>query len=828
MVELPVKNTMGDIELFVRRRMEDLHIDADDEKEELTKEILTKSDTSFLWARLVLEELDGVYGHEGIRDVLRGIPQDMVSYYKRTVTGMEQNKREKHVAKAILQWAVLAARPLSVTEMTHALKLDIGTNLSNPKSAIEGLGGQLLTIDANSDQVHIVHATAREFLISEEAGEFTIRKHEDHSRIALTCLRLLTGPEMQPPRQKRLLEQKRMQRPHSPMLDYAISHFSDHVFSASVDSDRLLVALDKFLSLTVLTWIEKLVIAGDLHRLMETARNLKGHLDRRLKHGSPPNQHVSRIESWATDISRLATRFGSALRACPHSIYFLIPPLCPTETTVYKQFGKSLNGLTLLGLNNQHWDDCIATVNFEEDSVATVGCGGNLIAVGFESGALHLYNCRSYQREGEIPVDSPVDLICIDSEGLFIAVSGRRFVAVYDLHGHLRWKTKSRSRSILLTSSASVVVNVNEQGHMFQRDAETGEIVQEQKYTYQPPDYQDKAGSAQMKAPFHATISTNFELLALAYRNSPVSIFDLRSHELVGWAIDGISRAASHVIFNPDPEANLLLVAYNESHLALYDSWSGAQLHEHEAEQHIVYNSVTCSPEGRTFATIDIRGTLRIWDFRSLVELYHVVTPSHSFRILEFTSDALCLLDMIDQQMRVWSPSALVRQTEEEETSTERQAMTLPVIEGQYDKLQSSRIDAFCVHEKLPLVFYGTHQGDVSTYHCKTGEKSGTLYSHREGVRFVASSKDRLVASSDLLSAVRVWEFTTSPVGNVESKNLVLERQFSSAIHQLLFNGQETNSSSRLPTLTWCLIQRTGPLSDTCVLVLSSGLSGSG
>ena len=786
-VELPAKNTKSDIELFVRNRVRGLHIDAADEKEELTKVILKKSDTSFLWARLVLDELDDVYGHEGIRNVLRMIPPGMMPYYKRIIRDMEQNEREKHIAKAILRWSILAARPLSVTELTNALKLDIGANLSSPKQAVEVLCGQLLTIDLGSNEVHIVHATAREFLVSEDAGYFALRKGEDHDRISLSCLRLLNSPQMQPPRHKSLLQQKRLPRPHPPLLDYAISYFSEHIFNASTESDELVMALDKFFSLTVLAWIEKLAIAGGLHHLIRTARNLKGYLERAHKHRSHQSPQLKRIGDWATDISMLAARFADPLRLCPHSIYFLIPPLCPTESAIYKQFGRVPQGLGLLALNNRYWDDCIATLNFEDDTAATLGCGANLIAIGFETGTLHLYNHRNYQKTKSISVKFPVELIRIDPEGQFLAASSRKCITVWDLHGNLRWEAKSRRRSILLTSSATVIISITEQGIMLKRNAQTGELIEEQTFVYQPPDFEVEDTSVHTKTPFHATISTDFQILALAYRNAPICMFDVNSQELVGWAIDSHSRAPAHIIFNPNPETNLLLVAYNESHLALYDSWSGAPIHENNPEEHVVYNCVTCSPDGRTFATVDVRGTLRIWDFGSLVELYHVVTPSHSFRILEFTSDALCLLDLVDQELRIWSPSTLVRRTEEEDAGISDYTRSLPVIKGQYEKLRSSRIDAFCVHEKLPFVFCGTHQGDVVAYYCQTGEQSGVLYSHREAVRCVTTCKAQLIASSDLNGTVQVWEFSVSS-NSIKPERLVLEKHFSSTVHQLVFN----------------------------------------
>lgn len=94
LLDIPLRDTMRVIELFVHNRMELLPIDSDEEKQKLANEILSKSDASFLWVRLVIDELEGVYGYESIMSVLQGIPEGMLSYYQRTVEDMvEKNER---------------------------------------------------------------------------------------------------------------------------------------------------------------------------------------------------------------------------------------------------------------------------------------------------------------------------------------------------------------------------------------------------------------------------------------------------------------------------------------------------------------------------------------------------------------------------------------------------------------------------------------------------------------------------------------------------------------------------------------------------------------
>ncbi|SPO01575.1 uncharacterized protein DNG_04248 [Cephalotrichum gorgonifer] len=708
---ISLKNTLGSAvhdvlhdKLFIRNRIELLPIELEEDKESLTRRILAKSGASFLWSRLVMDELENVYGYETILEIIEGIPE--------------------------------------VPELSHALQLDIKVHLPSAKSAIEGLCGNLLCVDKQGDDVaHVIHNSTREFLLTDDAGDFKIARSQAHERMALVCLRLLVSPEMQPPKNRRLVNQKQPQRAPSLMLDYAITQFSEHVYFAPFESDDLLIALSDFLTSTVLSWVEKLAARNDLHRLIRTAKNLKAYLDRRARYRSP-RHYVKTIESWATDLSRLVTKFGT-LASSPQSIYFLIPPLCPISSSIYQQFGRVDDGLTLLGNRSENWDDCIATIAFENETPATLASGNNLLAVGFESGKIHLFNHGSFQKELEIEHDLSIDLLYFDPSGAFIAACSRKFVTLWDLEGNILWSVRIGARCLLLMSCSGYLLGVTGHGYVFKWQISTGDVLEQRSYEYQPPLSAGKVESALNKAPFAASISPGLDVLALAYRNSPVCLFDFESANFIGWAIDGNWRAPSQLVFNPNPDVGLLLVAYSESHLALFDSWSGGLVHCQEPEKPAILNAVSCSADGHTIATVDILGNLRIWDFESLSVLYHVLTPDRSFRLLNFTSDGFNLADIDDDKMRVWSPSALVRKNVEEEASTSDQASIIPVTEGQYELFRTSKLTAMEAHKVLPLVFVGNQTGQVLAYNSNDGQCMGVAYSHDVSIRSIVLTPAR-------------------------------------------------------------------------------------
>ncbi|KAI0802817.1 NACHT and WD domain protein [Xylaria sp. FL0064] len=789
-VEIPVVDTMRDISLYIRDRMEVLPIDRDEDKESLTQEILSKSNASFLWVRLVLDELEGVYAYESILTVLQDIPEGMMSYYRRTITEMRENKREKHIIEAILAWVVCAARPLTILELTEALRLDIKVHLPSAKTAVEGLCGQLVSVDKQTGLVQIVHTTAREFLLSSEADDFRISRPEANERLALVCLQLLVGSTMQPPKHRRLLAQRRQGQPSPPLLDYAVTQFSEHILGSSAESDKLLISLSRFLCTTVLSWIEKIAIRETLHSLIRVARNFKAYLDQQAKYCSPLNRHVNTVASWAADLSRLATKFGRALMVQPHSIYFLVPPLCPIETAIYKQFGRSSDGLTLTSFENKDWDDCAATVNFEDDTAATVDCNDGHIAVGFESGTIQLYNHGGYQKRQTMRHKHPIEHLFLDPAGNFIVSASIKYIALWDLNGNILWEKRIRSRCILLTASSSSVICVMMSGRATRWDIATGEELQSHHYPYQAPECPGQLSTGPIKAPFIGSFNSSSELLALAYRTGPVCIYELQTHEWIAWAVDFNSRNVTHLLFNPNPDVNLLLIAYDDSQLSLYEPWSGTFVHAQNPDTNAVLQSLSCSPDGRTFSTVDAYGNLRVWDFESLNLLYHVLTPASSFRILSFTSDGFNLIDMVDREMRIWAPSTLIRKTIGDEGSISDQATVLPVTAGQYESYRSTELEVAASHENKSILVAGNHNGDVIVYN-QDGSRTGILYSHTSSfVNCLTLSHGNLIASSDTNGVVQVWreDISHSPVVHVDMQ--VLQVQFKAAIYQMLFDDE--------------------------------------
>jgi WD40 repeat protein len=785
-IEIPVQASLADIQRYVGSRIDGLPVDSPAEREGLANTILRKSNGCFLWVRLVMDELENVYSNESIITVLERIPEGMRSYYERIINSMTAITLDKHIAKAVLMWAVASARRLTTAELSQALKLDINAVLPSAKSAVEGLCGQLVAINRDSDLIDLIHPTAREFLVSEAAGEFAVSKSRAHERIALTCLQLLSSNEMRPPRNKRLLAQARP--PASPFLDYALTQFSEHIASASSESEKLLAAIDQFFRTNVLSWIEKLAMKGNLHSLIRASKNLKSYLDRRAKYQSPLNSQVRNIDRWSTDLSRLVTRFGEALLQNPSSIYFLVPPLCPSGSAIHQQFGKRPDGLVVVGQRSSAWDDCIAHVSFGDDGAVTVSCGESLIAVGMVSGNVNLYDHRSCQKQAVIRNKYPVYLVHLIDNGIVSCTS--RTVTVQDLTSNIIWEQRLRFQCLYLTSSDDCIVAVSQHGHLLKWDKSSGALLEDQVFEYRNYDADTQHNGLASRVPHVVSISPDMEMLALAYRGGAVCLWEITGPEFIDWARDEYGRQAAAVLFNPNPNINLLLVIYTDHGMALFDTWSGSLLHVQNMPQPVGLLSASCSPDGRTLVTTDTRGNLRIWDFESLALLYHLVSHSPGFRILNFASDGSSIIDVMDSGMRIWSPAVLVRKTTEDDASVSDDAIHLAVTEGEAEPQKNKQIRTLSPHPSLPIVAAGKYNGQVVIFNSKGGTGTNPLYSHQPSalITKVAVSKD-CVASSDDANMVQVWSLTPS---FTEAQKMLFQIHATGLVKQLCFspNGQ--------------------------------------
>jgi WD40 repeat protein len=787
------KDILSDVELYLKSRMDILPVESKAEREELIGEILGKSQGCFLWVKLVLQELGNVFCDKNIRLVIDDIPGKMGPFYERTVKLISQNVnvREKELTKAILVWTVCSTRPLHIEELQEAIELDIGSKVRNMKKSIQGLCGQLISVDGNNT-VHTVHQTARDFLLKDKTTEFAIDSALSHERLATACLKYLSSREMRWPRNKRLLTRDRKVS-RSCFADYACRSFSEHVFAASSEADDLLRMLEKFLGTNVLSWVEHVAFSGSLYFITRTAKNLKAYLDRRVKNQAPLGSTFQNVSVWTTDLIRLVAKFGVGLVDTPSSVYFLIPPLCPINSAIYKGFGQMADGLSFTGITNVDWEDCISCIEYKNGRAMDLSSGQNTFAIGMSSGMVYLYNQLSFQEVLVVNHGEPTRLIELDKLGKYLLTSGTTILSLWDLTGSMMWTTTMSSPCLALCFSEDRIYGITTTNEVVLWNMADGSVDNRHRYQYQ--EEEDRHFLVEERAPLAAAFSPDMALMALLYRGAPTAIWSLETWSFVGYCYEnaaerdaGGSGAFSPLsaLFHPNPGVELMVIIYQDGGLALYDSWSQQRLKLVEADA----SHLASAPNGRTLATGDFHGTLKIWDFEILALLYRIDCHEFDIKALVFSGDGARIVDIRDLRSKVWEPEVLIRKTIEEDhfsLSNDFNAPATTIDSKDVDKIVN--ITAMAPHPSECLIIVGKRNGIVSAYSTTTGKEVSTLYSHGKGLLIDhIICGDHVIASADSERIVKLWSLVDDGAGKFVAKKRLLKVQTSSYVRQLLLS----------------------------------------
>src|SRR6202034_554718 len=160
-VHISPDETTQDIRMFVETYSEDLPVADEQARQILVETIVRKSAGCFLWAVLVMRQLQDIYTSREIEEVLREVPEEMEALYLRNLQIMATATRSKKLVQTVLTWALCATRSLTVEELKGAIRLDLATEVTRDlKGSISSLCGQFVFVD-KTNRIQIVHETAR-------------------------------------------------------------------------------------------------------------------------------------------------------------------------------------------------------------------------------------------------------------------------------------------------------------------------------------------------------------------------------------------------------------------------------------------------------------------------------------------------------------------------------------------------------------------------------------------------------------------------------------------------------------------------------------------
>lgn len=783
-------DSLADIQLYVETLSATLPVYGTEERKSLVKNLVEKSGSSFLWTALVMKQLRDVFTVEEVHDVLEKVPQKMSELYYSNIKKMESS-RSKNLAKHVITWTICSVHLLTVDQMKDAIKLSLDTTLVRDlRTSLQYLCGQFLDVDKQS-HIHVVHETARAFLtMSTLDSELRIDIAEGHQMMAMACLKYLLSDDLKYSKRRRsgtAITSK------TSMADYAGLRFSEHIVRASSSPDGLFDMLVKFFNTNVLSWIEHIAQLRSLDCLIRTSRHLSSYLARRSKHVLMIPRDLA---AWAVDLSRIVTQFGVNLLSNPAAIHTLIPPFCPRDSAIYRNFGCAEDGIKLVGAWNKGWDDRICSISYHDTYGTVVATLDERFAVGLSDGMVKIYRTSTCEELATLGHGESVSILEFGATSKLLASAGLRHVKLWDvLMGNELFciSTESQILAMAFNETESRLIIASRDKYISILETSHGSLLQKLPWT---DTFIDAKDPGYHQTPNAVRISIEQQVMAVVYRSKPVQLWSLESQRPIGACIrQDINKhsSAGHIIhctiLNPNPSYQRLVVSYWDEVVVIFDTttckplvWMTAGL-----------DRLTISPNGKTLAGGDGIGTIKIYDFETLQFLHQIQMQEDSITSITFTSDNLRIIDVRGTQSNVWEPLALMSQDSDshasEPSDSVRQAIDdieVPVFD------QSSSITVLHCCEESGIAFCGRSNGRVDT--CKLDDPENTMrniYKHRGSFTSVTSIdwayKPRVAISVDSSGHFRVMQITTGARGE-RSAELLFEAKLEQgcAISQVL------------------------------------------
>ncbi|CZT06939.1 related to vegetatible incompatibility protein HET-E-1 [Rhynchosporium graminicola] len=793
--EISVENTKADIRLYLAGNRLKFHVGGEDQINTFSNLILAKSEGCFLWVRIVLDELALAWSIGQVQRILDEVPREMDPLYSRALSIMSARpESNRDIIRAILTWVICCVRPLTVTELGEALRLDLDDTVPELDMAIASLCAQLIHVDKNG-RVMIVHLTAKTFLTNEDLdSEFRVDSKQGQLRLAKSCLQFLCSDEMRPPRARGAIR-KQTKPPRSAFARYACLEFAEHLRLTTSTSAAVSNSLYSFLEVNVLTWIEFVAAAGNLSILTRMANSINGYLQRHIETSSPLGEFVHVIRNWAIDLNRIVTGFGSNLLAYPAGIYWLIPPFCPKSSAIAITAGQRFSRITIRGLKDEGWNDRMSCIDTHDFS-STVACGDTIFAVGYNTGSINLHQNSTCLIWKTLDHGSTVCHLLFNSHSTHLVSAGRRDIKIWEVdNGFVLWNfhVSHDIMNLSMTEDDSVVMAADKGNNFISWNFQSGELTRTLNWAEMMP-FADEGKFR--RPPLAAAISPDSSLIAIVYRGRPICLFDLEDdtpHGLITRDGDpmlhglGSDLSPMSLVFNTRKDNATLAVAYEDGDLCLFDYEELKLLNSVEVNAH----SVACSPDGTTLLTGNSNGMVQVLEFNTLQLIYRVNAADYGIRSLSFSVDNLRFLDVRGTQCNVWEPAVLLGMTKRDDSSTEP-AEWEPIIKGiDNEEVEITSIE---LDHSEKYFFVGRSDGSLSLFDTEFGKQQKVLYRHNYQIsvnKTIWGSKKHVIVTSDTACRFIVCALRADSRLCWEVSSRLLDRRADSMVLGLLLNPSD-------------------------------------
>ncbi|UKZ59269.1 uncharacterized protein TrAtP1_000587 [Trichoderma atroviride] len=179
-----------DIERYIFAKVAELESEqnlSEEKVAQIRQTLLAGADGTFLWVGFVANELQG-RSWDKMNEILHRVPKGLGGVYQRLLQQID----DKEALVPILQWVVLAARPLTLDELTVATGIKASGNMPATEVTRNRLRLCGLLVKIEGRVVNLVHESAKEFFQSDQVNIKGISmfrmNHDTHRTLMRTCL----------------------------------------------------------------------------------------------------------------------------------------------------------------------------------------------------------------------------------------------------------------------------------------------------------------------------------------------------------------------------------------------------------------------------------------------------------------------------------------------------------------------------------------------------------------------------------------------------------------------------------------------------------------
>lgn len=666
--------------------------------------------------RLAVDKLNLCHTHADVELALQQLPVGMEALYDRMASSIAQNPSltDRALASTILQCVTCSLRVLTVAELSQALDEDTSKILDFQRSIVDLCGG-FVVID-NGGNVAMVHQTAREYLLCGNNRPFHIDRNAAHKQMFLSCMRCLMAIGLR-------AKVNRNQKPE--FLDYAASSWSSHLTSTPLDCAETVEVLNKFLTHHwVLTWIQVLATSKQLRVLIQASKDLSKYCAKQKDYDAARNEKDNivvqeLVESWAVDYVKIVGTFGTSLRRNPESIYKLIPPFCPQNSSIYQLFGKiEAKNLMVSGVSTENWDDSPTRISLGFGTyTSSISAAGAQIAILASSGSVFIYDSSTFEEAAASPIKhgERVYRMELNSTGTLLATYGYRTTSIWEIStGKCKMsvdniESRPRPLAMLLTNNSTMLLVGTDDRRIRSLDLNQSPPIWQLVAELEEPELEGHF----LNSSSHMALNKDGSLVAVAYRGHPLSAWETDGPVHIGHCWRKREKVARGEVIEAvwHPHSPEILGLYIEG---VVFRW---RPYDSEPDEIATGASrLAISRDGNLFATGDVRGTVKVYTTSDFYLLYQLASQDTVLG-LAFSPDLRRFYDIRGYYGNAWEPIALMRFAEQTGKGIESEGETESLAQSSTTSMSSSqRIDSITVLAGSPigrLYCYGTEKGTL-------------------------------------------------------------------------------------------------------------------